>query len=68
MKKQEQTPQFYTQEGINVTKRIDDGLTQFTKSKKQAEKMAFSRNSYHYEIYDNEPGSNRNHIGFGIPK
>ncbi len=66
-KKTEETEQFYTGEGVNVTKRIESGQTKFYKSRLLAEWWADLRRSYKYEMFDAPAGNNRNFIGYGVP-
>jgi hypothetical protein len=53
----------FTQEKIEVTKRIENGQTFFTKSKKEAIEIT-KKQSYFYDVFDKDG----NHIGYGIPK
>ncbi len=61
--------QYYTYEGVEVTKRIKDGLTTFLKGIGIEEEIksydiARKKRTYPYPIYDEY----RNQVGYGIPK
>lgn len=53
----------FTETRIEITKRIDNGQTQFVSSRKDAEHLTRHRR-YFFEVYDEK----FNHVGFGIPQ
>lgn len=53
----------FTQDRIEVTKRVEEGKTVFVESRKEAEEIT-KKASYFYDVFDED----KNHIGFGIPK
>ena len=60
---------YYTENRINVTKRIKKGLTEFFSNKliefeEKAKKFAEERKTYIYPIFN----KNNDFIGYGIPK
>ncbi|CAL2077446.1 conserved protein of unknown function [Tenacibaculum sp. 190524A02b] len=62
-------PKLYKEDGTEVTKRVEQKLTQFIKGTDvhtdlASYELARKKRSYHYPIYN----SNRILIGFGIPK
>lgn len=59
---------FYTAEGVDVEVRIDGGATKFIVDRKAAEKYAYGRRSYCYEMFSTPHSSSRKLIGYGIPK
>lgn len=65
--KQPEKEQFYTDQGVKVTDRVEKGKTKFFKSRFLAEWWAAQRRSYAYEMFDAGVGSNRNFIGYGVP-
>jgi len=61
-----ETPQFYTDAGVNVTDRIDKGKTKFFEKRQTAEVHADQKRSYKYQVFDSA-GYGRAHIGWGVP-
>lgn len=66
MKKTEQE-QYYTDQGVKVTDRVEKGKTKFFKSRFLAEWWATMRRSYKYEMFDSADPRKRNLIGYGVP-
>ena len=64
MAKKEEDYGFYTDTRVDVTERIEDGLTVFFKKQLDAEKHASHTRSYPYPIY-NFKGQQK---GYGVPK
>jgi len=67
MAKSEETPQFYTGEGVNVTVRVTKGKTKFFRTLEMAEYWANMRRSYKYEMFDSPVFGKRQLIGYGVP-
>lgn len=59
---------FYTAEGVDVEKRIEEGKTRFIQDRRQAEAFANSRRSYYYEMFNLPTSNSRKLIGYGIPR
>jgi hypothetical protein len=65
---------YYTNEGFDVTKRIEKKQTIFIKGttreeEKEAHSIARSENSYYYDVLEeNKKTGRRKHVGYGIPK
>ena len=63
---------FLTEEGIDVSKRVDDGRTALvvgtgTDELKKATEIADQKRSYVYDMYRRNKRGYKEHIGFGIP-
>ena len=53
-----------TPEGVDVTKRIEQGKTAFFTERQDAEKYATQKRSYQYPLLN----VNREVVGYGVPK
>ncbi|HAO15174.1 MAG TPA: hypothetical protein DDE71_06405 [Tenacibaculum sp.] len=68
MTKKSKKVEFFNDSGVNVTKRISEGLTQMIfgtdiDTELDTYDLARSRKSYYYPVYNRQK-----HIGYGIPK
>lgn len=62
-----QNQRFYTEDGVEVTDRINKGKTSFFKNEPDAQKMAEKKRSYTYPLFDSIFCSKRNLIGYAVP-
>ena len=63
---------YYTKERVDVTERISKGKTKLfeglgLEKQQEAEKYAFEKKSYFYEVYTNNSNNKRVLCGFAVP-
>ena len=66
----------HTEAKVNIDGRIEKGLTNFFKDKKQAKDLADKTNTYVYEVFQDEISTDKkgreiiisSFVGYGVPK
>lgn len=58
---------YFTEDGVEITKRVENGKTLLFNCRRTAQADAQKKRSYHFEVYDGV-GSKSKLIGFGVPK
>lgn len=61
-----EVPTYYTEEGVSLTKRIDDGLTFVFDTQAEAEKKAKELSSYWYKC--EKHSSKETEIAYAVPR
>lgn len=59
---------YFTENNIEVTRRIEDGLTKFFQCVKEAQQHARQTKSYVYEIFEFKKNNNKVFAGYGVPR
>lgn len=64
---------YFTENHVNVTKRINDGITHLVlgtdqKHRKEAKQFAEKNKSYIYDVYTRDKDNKLQKVGFAIPK
>ncbi|WP_139959202.1 hypothetical protein [Flavicella sediminum] len=59
---------YCTQEGVDVTQRIEEGKTKVFDTEEQAYSFATLKRSYQYPLYKIDEKGKRSQVGFAVPK